>query len=568
MRHILLILLSFLSTGIFAQGITNGKNYPTTDFRFPLDLSPAISGTFGEVRSNHLHSGMDIRTNQTAGHPVYAVADGYICRLRVQIGGFGNAVYINHPNGYTSVYAHLQRFNPRIAKTIKDYQYNQQQYDVDFPLLPINIPVRKGEIIAWSGNTGSSGGPHLHFEIRDTNTEEIINPQLFGITIPDNVKPVIAGIYLYNLNNESFSEKTSKQYFPVKGAAGDYSLIKSGAIMLDGTAAFGISAYDQTQPGGNHNGIYSIELKVNNKTVYLSTIDRFAFGDSQAANSYIDYPEFQNSGRMIQKSFIEPGNPLAIYKTSIYKGLIDMPDTFTHKAEYIVKDVRGNTSTLVFGVKGSGRVVNGKIIIPANKFYYNKSNDFSTDAVKVSIPVGALYSTIDFTYSQSAKIAGYSAVHHIHTRQIPVHQDYNLWIKPDGSLDPALYDKALIVDTKGKSCGGDYEDGYVKTMAGVFGNFYVTTDNMPPTISPQNISDGKSMAGVSRMTFRISDNLSGIKSFKGTIDGNWILMEFDQKTATLWHTFDERTSSGKHTFQLEVTDKKLNTKTYTATFYR
>ncbi|HCN83354.1 MAG TPA: M23 family peptidase, partial [Sphingobacteriaceae bacterium] len=195
MRHLLLFLLSFLSITAFTQEVPTSKAYPLSDFRQPLDLSPALASSFGEIRSNHLHSGLDYRTNQREGYPVYAVADGSVARLRVQIGGFGNAVYISHPNGYTSVYAHLQRFNARIAKTIKDYQYRTQCYDVDFPLLLTDIPVKKGEIIAWSGNTGGSEGPHLHFEIRDSKTEEIINPQLFGIEIPDKIKPVIRGLY-------------------------------------------------------------------------------------------------------------------------------------------------------------------------------------------------------------------------------------------------------------------------------------------------------------------------------------------------------------------------------------
>jgi len=567
-RTIFLFLTALLlSFGLFAQNTVPKIVYPANDFRYPLDLSPAISGTFGEIRSSHLHSGMDIRTNQTQGHPVYAVADGYICRLRVQIGGFGNAVYINHPNGYTSVYAHLQRFNTRIAQTIKNYQYNKQLYDVDFPLLPIDIPIKKGEIIAWSGNTGASGGPHLHFEIRDTKTEEIINPQLFGISIPDKVKPVINGIYLYKLNGEPFSDRTSKQYFQATGAAGKYSLSKP-LITLNPQSGFGILTYDQTVSGGSHNGIYSIELKIDQQTIYFSVIERFYFDHSQAANSYMDYPEFATRGRMIQKSFVEPGNPLTIYKKLINKGLITLTDEREHDAEYIVKDVNGNSSILSFKIRSDAVPLIVPWSIKGTKFSYNKVNEFNSDAVKVSIPAGVLYSDIDFIYTQSPKTTGFSPVHHIHTPLIPLNNDYNLWIKPDQSLNPALYNKALIVDTKGKAYESSFEAGYIKAMPGNFGNFYITIDTIPPTIRPVNIANGKSMAGVSKIIFGISDNLAGVRSFKGTIDGKWVLMEFDQKTATLWHTFDERTSAGKHVFQLDVTDKKLNIKSYTAIFYR
>lgn len=549
--------LSFLSFSAFTQDVSIGISYPLSDFRPPLDLTPALSSSFGEIRSNHLHSGLDYRTNQREGYPVYAVADGSIARLRVQIGGFGNAIYISHPNGYTSVYAHLQRFNPRISKRIKDYQYKTQCFDVDFPLLQTDIPVKKGEIIGWSGNTGGSAGPHLHFEIRDSKTEEIINPQLFGIDIPDKIKPVIRGIYTYRLNGLPFSEKTTKQYHEASSLSG------SALIQINDETGFGLRASDQT-------GIYSIELKLDQKSIYLTALERFYFDHSQAANSYIDYPAYINSGSIIYKTFKEPGNPLTIYKAAINNGIIKPPDDQVHEMEYIVKDVKGNTSTLVFKIKFNNKsIVSSRNAGGQKKFIYNQTNEFSNDAVRLTFPKGALYSDLNFTYSELKKIAGtYSSVHAVHSRLIPLNQPYDLSIKPDQDLPSTLYEKALIRDVRGKAYLSSYADGYVKAMPGSFGSFYITIDTIAPVIRPVNIVSGKSMAGISRMIFKISDNMSGIKSFKGKMDGNWILMEHDQKTATLWHTFDERTSSGKHTFELEVTDNKLNTKTYTATFLR
>lgn len=548
--------LSFLSFSAFTQDIPVGSSYPLSDFRPPLDLSPALSSSFGEIRSNHLHSGLDYRTNQREGYPVYAIADGFIARLRVQVGGFGNAIYISHPNGYTSVYAHLQRFNLRNAKTVKDYQYKTQCYDVDFPLLQTDIPVKKGEIIGWSGNTGGSAGPHLHFEIRDSKTEEIINPQLFGIDIPDNLKPVIRGIYTYHLNSLPFSEKTTKQYHETN------SLNSSGPILINAETGFGLRASDQI-------GIYSIELKLDQKSIYLSALERFYFDHSQAANSYIDYPAYINSGSIIYKTFKEPGNPLTIYKTAVNNGLVKPLDDQVHDMEYIVKDVKGNTSTLDFKVKFDNKPSATKNTPGQRKFFHDQLNEFNTGELRMTMPKGTLYSDLSFVYSELKKIPGtYSPVHAIHTRLIPLNQPYDLWIKPDQELPSALYEKALIRDIRGKAYLSSYENGYVKALPGGFGSFYITVDTIAPVIRPVNIVSGKSMAGISKMIFKISDSMSGIKSFKGTMDGNWILMEYDQKTATLWHTFDEHTSSGKHTFELEVTDNKSNTKTYTATLYR
>ncbi len=564
-------LLLNVPQALFSQDIYVSKNYPKTDFRLPLDLPPSLAGSFGEIRGGHFHSGLDFRTNQREGYPVYAVADGYVSRLRVQIGGFGNAVYITHPNGYTSVYAHLQRFNDRITQIIRDYQYRKESFDVDFPLLPVEISVKKGEIIAWSGNTGSSGGPHLHFEIRDSETEETVNPQLFGINVPDRIKPVISALYMYRLNGNPFNESTLSQYFQVVGSNGNYRLNKSPVINFSKEVGFGISAIDQQFAGGNKNGVYSIELQLDSQTIFESVVERFSFENTRAVNSHIDYPAYLLHRRVVQKSFIEPGNPLGIYKTALNYGLIHLEDEKVHQLKYIVKDAGGNTSTLSFNIRNNPEAV---LAAPEKtglqRFAFNTENTFSAEGVRVTVPKGTLYNDINFNYSKSPRAAGFSSVHNIHTRLIPVHSNYDLWIKPDRPVPDYLKSKLLIADTRGISYGGSFDekDGFVKASPRVFGNFYVSIDTIPPTIRPLNLYDEKSLDSQRKISFRISDNLSGINSFRGTIDGQWVLMEFDSKTATLWHTFDYRTGPGKHLFQLVVTDNTKNSRSYTATFYK
>ncbi|MGQ7857443.1 M23 family metallopeptidase [Pedobacter sp. WC2501] len=562
------ICLLFASTFVQAQQIYSTNKYPITDFRQPLDIiPPALAGSFGEIRGNHFHSGIDFRTNQREGYPVYAVADGYISRLRVQNSGFGQALYINHPNGFTTVYGHLQRFAPKIATIVKNLEYEKKSFEIDeFPDATL-IPVHKGEIIAWSGNRGSSGGPHLHFEIRDTKTEETINPQFFGIIIPDNIPPVIHGLYVYRLNGKTFNENTPKQAIGISGANGSYKT--AAPISLTGEVGFGIVVTDRHNGLSGTNGVYSIQLEVDGKKVYTSALERFAFEDSKAINSHIDYPTYLNTKRSIQKSFVEPGNPLKIYSGLINNGRINFNDGATHQLRYIITDSKGNSSVLPFTVNAGSAPIATPVIPHGIIYPYNKVNEFNTEDIKVVFPQGTLYSDLNFTYKKLPKPTGnaWSAVHQIHNRYTPLHIGFNISIKAD-NLPENLKNKALIVNSNGSSQGGFFENGYVKATPKNFGSFYIAIDTIAPRIIPVNVSEGKNMAGLSKIFFKISDDLSGIKSFNGYIDGKWALMEFDTKTATLWLSFDERTASGKHTLELVVVDMKENTRKYTVTFIR
>jgi hypothetical protein len=465
---------------------------------------------------------------------------------------------------------HNQSFSPQLANAIRDYQYKTQKYDVDFNLPPDQIKVCKDDVIAISGQSGAVAGPHVHFEIRDTKSEQTINPQLFGITIPDKIAPAISAIGIYQLDGKPFSENTPHQFLPVSGASGNYHLTKPKVIELSGNVGFGISVIDQNSASANRYGIYSLELKLDGVTVYTFAMERFGFDQTRAINGYIDYPTFLTSGRFIQKCFVPPGSRISLYPQSINRGIISFNDDALHTVEYVVKDVAGNTSTLNLKVQSKPLPPPPTAILkaPETIFYANQRNEFSTDKVKVFVMPGNLYDDVDFTYSLLPKKPGaYSATHRIHNRFTPVHDKYDLWIKPDAEI-AALANKAVIVGTGGVCDSSYYDNGYVKARARAFGEYYIKVDTVPPQITSLTIHNGSDLSKTKKIFFRMSDNLSGIKSYNGRIDGKWVLMEWDYKSKLLSYTFDDSITDGKHTFELAVGDAKNNVSLFTAEFNR
>lgn len=552
-----------------AQDMPQTHSYPQGVFRYPLDIDPETAGSFGELRPNHFHSGLDFRTEQRIGIPVHAVYDGYISRIRSQIGGFGYALYITHPNGYSSVYAHLDHFSPAIERAMRERQQLEKSFAVDFPLDPFQIPVRKGEVFAWSGNTGASGGPHLHFEIRDSKTEETINPSLFGLRIADEKAPTLYGFYVYQLDGKPFDERIAKTRVPIAGTGGTYRLAKQNMLNLDGEIGFGLIAYDFNSASANRNGIYSIQVNMDGKTWFSYAIERFAFDQTHAINAHIDYPAYQAGRTMIQKTFADPGNRIGLYPVRENNGRLRFDDGALHELEILVKDVAGNTSTLKFTVKAGTQPFTPPVRPAGTVFRCNQVNTLSTGDMKLRIPEGNLYDDVQFSWVKKARAPGAcSETYKLQNRNTPVHDSYELWIKPDAGAEK-LADKLLIVNENRQSQGGSVDDGFIKGNPKGFGEFFLLADTVPPSITPINISDGKNMAKTDGIYLRIGDNLSGIKKYEGYIDGQWVLFKYNFRTGVISCAFDDAAiQPGKHALQIRVLDGKDNSREYSATFYR
>lgn len=549
-------------------------SYPTNYFRSPLGIDLILSGTFGELRTNHFHAGIDIKTQGKENFNIYSVADGFVSRIKVSPGGYGTALYIDHPNGYTSVYAHLNTLNGNIGSYIKQRQYDLQNFEVDEKIPPGLLYVTKGEKVAKSGNTGSSGGPHLHFEIRDTNTEEPINPLLFGISIPDTRKPLITSMAVYDFDVYDRHDKPT--IYPATLSGGVYKVSPNVIKVKKARIGLGLKAYDKQNSANNLNGIYSLEVLKDGVPIYSFKMNRLNFDQLRYLNSHLDY-ELKCSGKgLMQKCFIDPGNQLQIYENVINRGIIDLSDGLPHQITFLVKDVKGNTSTLNTTLQYTAKIGVGSTSIADAynaSFSYAFANTFDNGTIKLDFPAGSFYQDVLFKYNMRESTDGsvYSQYHKIHDPKTPVHRYFKVAIQAP-SLPFDYYDKALIAykDVKGRirALNSHWEGTYLTAESREFGEYFVTVDLDPPVIKAINISNGKNMAANTTITMSISDKLSGIKSYNGYVDGQWVLMKYDAKNARLRYYFDERVGKGSHEFRLVVKDGQDNTQTYTANFVR
>lgn len=562
------ILFLFSSPNLKAQK----KNFPKNIFRSPVDFTMTLSGNFAELRNNHFHSGIDIRTF-TTGKKVYAIAEGFVSRIKISAGGYGKAIYIDHPNGYTSVYGHLDKFNSELEAFVKAHQYAKKSFEFDLSLKKEQFPVSKGKVIALSGNTGSSAGPHLHFEIRDTKSEHPLNPLLFGFKIKDTTSPKIFNMYMYPMDSVSHvNGKNTRQKFPVTFYNNAYHLKGDPKVFLSGNIGFSLQTNDYLDNTWGKCGIFRMQVKVNDSLITDYSFNEFSFDESRYINSHMDYELNVLEKKRVHKTFRENNNKLSIYSLFKNEGIFHFNPNEKYKIDFITRDTKNNIAKLRVYAKGSTNVKSFEQKAYTQLMTCNTENKFSNDEVELKFPENSFYSDLKFNYSLKKDSSFLSDIHSVHKNTTPVHKYYTLAIKGN-NISNKITDKIFItsIDKNGKlsNTGGIYIDGWVKTKTRTLGDFAIVVDTIAPTVKSKTNFKLKSLAAQKRISFKIKDSLSGIKSYKGSIDGKWVLFEYDAKNDHLFYTFDKKRllPKRKHHLKLSVTDKVGNSKNVEIDFF-
>jgi hypothetical protein len=556
---IVFVLLSFSS---FSQ-----LRLDTLGWRSPVDIPIYLSGNFAELRTGHLHAGIDIKTQGKEGFKLYAVQNGFVSRIKVASGGYGKAIYIDHPDGYTSVYAHLKEYNIQLDKYVKELQYKNENYEIDYFPNRGELPVNKGEIIGLSGNSGSSGGPHLHFEIRDTRNSHPLNGLFLGLDIKDNIAPRIDYLYVYPQNeNSTVNGKNEHHYYSLKNLGNKFSIRQGDTLKVNGQVGFGLKVNDFLNGSANQCGVYELKAYLDGTLIFHEKFDGFSFAESRYINSLMDYKENVDKKRKLHKMFIEPNNRLSVYVDAMNRGVIDFSnETAIQKITVEAIDAYKNTSLLTFYAQ---YVKPQKILATSNsnRIVIPWQNEFKMDTMglKLFFEKESFYDTLkmEFSIDTSRVASTFSAFYNIHNGKTAVHKYFELALKHDSIPDSLQQNLLFGIWNKDKfvSAGGLAKNGSVVGLVRELGTYTVLMDTIKPTIKPLGaISKSTDLTNSNSLQFIIDDDLSGIANYRGTINGNWVLYEYDAKNNLITYEFDEyMPTEGVFEVRIEVLDKKNN----------
>ena len=552
---LLTVLLLLVKLNISAQ---DSQKYPQDYFRSPVDGRIFLSGTFGELRSNHFHAGIDIKTGGVEGKNIYAAADGWISRVKISPWGYGHAIYIEHPNGYTTVYGHLKELNGAIAEHVEKQQYKRQKFAVDLYLEAHEFPVKKGEIIALSGNTGGSGGPHLHFEIRNTN-QEPINPLLFGIEVKDYITPQINAIRIYPAAVNTLINNSSKaKTFKLSGWGKNYQLMNNDTITIEGDFYLGINTYDKQNDSNNKNGVYQIEVWVDSSLYFMQNVEKINFSTSRYINTLIDFDFYKKHQSRFQRTYISPNNELEIYKKIQQQGVFSFNDDSFHQIKYVVKDLKGNESILSFTVLSKLYRNSEEPIKNDSLFLPNQEYSFENGEISVFFPRNSLYDTLLFSASSSKNSNSFNhTIYDIGRVGVGLHKSISVELK-NINIPIELKKKVYIGEYYKKEISpysAEWKQNNISFKTRDFGQYLILIDSIPPKIQLQ--TKIKPNTEIGRLKFKVSDNESGINSYDAWLNGSWILMKWDPKKSTMIINVDQ-SQIGNNLLKIIISDEVGN----------
>lgn len=545
MRYHLVAVFFLLVSSLRGQGI-----HP------PMDLPPLLSGTFGELRSNHFHAGIDMKTEGREGQPVRAVWSGYVSRIKVSPYGYGNAIYVAHPNGKTTVYAHLQRFNTEIQAYVRRLQYSNKSFSIDQSVPPGRLPLEQDELLGLSGNSGGSGGPHLHFEIRDSKTQHALNALKNGIDKTDDIPPIISGVRIVNLN-EHFHTLSHRK-------------IESGKT-YDVSSSIGIevNSFDRLNGANNRNGIYSLELYVDSQKSFQFVADNISFNEKRYINALNNYNDRACCRSWWTRTYSLPGNRLKNQSAIMGDGVLRLDSGETRNIEIKASDANGNVRNFQFTIRGNGEVMDSHF---DSWLDHRKSHKLQFFGGSANIPRGVLYKDAPESYSlEKAPSGTIGPAYKLLSDSIAAHKTYKLTLPLD-SIKESLWPQTVVVHVsksgRYSSEGGQVKSGAITTRVRSFGRFALAIDSTAPRIKPISIKEGIDLSKKQGIVMVATDDLSGIDSWEVTINQNWHLCEYDAKSNRFYIPFEDRIPSGMHYFEFKVRDGVGNEAVYSAHFFK
>ena len=558
-RLSLALLLSLFAVSLMAQ-----ESFPK--YGSPLDIPIYLSATFGEIRPNHIHAGLDIKTQGVEGKKVYAVADGYISRIGVSPYGYGNVLYITHYDGYTSVYAHLQRFTGEIARYVKQYQYKHKKFTSQIYPDADRFPVKKGDLIAYSGNSGGSGGPHLHFEIRHTVSEKPVNPMYFGYKIEDNVRPLIQGVAVYPLGEASTLEGGIKpMYFDVTENNGRYSLKDKSFVYANGEVAFGIRTFDQVGTSTNKNGPYLYELFLDDMLAFQVEADSFSYSEPRYVNSLLDYRHYKQKKTSYVRTETDPFNKL--HMIEIKNGTVMVEEGDTMNVCFKISDYVGNSSRVKFKLVGTAPVEVERPPHRRSEYFVKADGTLNSEIIiddfSVSMEKGTLFRDEWIQTGHRDAKGCCSCVYRFGDEELTTFKPFTIRIRPDERWADHAKKYIAYIDNSGKvsSLGGKMKNGCMEVETRSLGEYAIKIDSVAPTVKASNFKDGQAVSSLKSLRFKISDDMTGIETYDIYLDDVWVLGQYDAKNALLYYEFDEKMKKGTNNVKVVVTDGVGNKKT-------